>query len=103
MSWAEIISQRYRAHKDFKEEIEAVLKNCLEELEGLGVPTSQTLTSHYPLEWMVCIGLKKFILKGNDIYRNKEVYDSNGLIHSHDRDTLEVVQELLLDEFSKTF
>ncbi|ANF97297.1 hypothetical protein [Paenibacillus bovis] len=103
MSWAEVISQRYRLHKEFKEEIEEVLKECLQELEDLSVPTSLSLTSHYPLEWMVCIGLKKFILKGDDIYRAKEMYDGNGLIHSHDRNTQEVLQEILLEEFSKNF
>ncbi|MEW4370108.1 hypothetical protein [Paenibacillus kandeliae] len=103
MDWIEEITQRYIKHKNFGEEVSDVLKQLLDQLEEKGVPTKCNLSSHYPLEWSVSIGMNNFMIKGNDIYKNKEVYDGNGLIHNHGRDTREVLQQLLVEEYTRTF
>lgn len=103
MDWKEEIIQRYVKHKNFSEEVSDLLKELLEQLEEEGVPTKCNLQSHYPLEWSVSIGMNSFTIKGNEIYKSKEVYDNNGFIHNHNRDTREVLQQLLVEEYTKTF
>ncbi|WP_411342742.1 hypothetical protein ACE3MZ_13835 [Paenibacillus sp. WLX1005] len=103
MDWKEEITQRYLKHKSFGEEVSDLLKHLLDELQEQGVPTKCNLSSHYPLEWSVTIGMNNFTVKGNDIYKSKEVYDGNGFIHNHNKDTKEVLQELLVEQYTRTF